>query len=68
MSIEYKDGETFSSFATGIYSTHYKADAEALKTAATEISSDIPRAHKNIVIFSDALSELHALCNYEGTE
>lgn len=44
------DGETFSSLAT-----NDKAEAEALKTVVTQISSNIPRTHKKIVTFTYVL-------------
>ena len=53
--------------ATGLYSTNYKAEAEALKTAAahTEVST---HASSNVVLLTDALSVLQALQSNRDTE
>ena len=51
------------SASTGKYSTNFKAEAEALKTAATETKNNLPRAYQKFVILTDALSILHALKN-----
>ena len=51
------------SIATGKYSTNFKAEAEALKKAATEIRNNLPRTKPNVVIFTDALSVLCKLQN-----
>ena len=50
-----------------IYSTNYKAEAEALKTAAahTEVST---HASPNVVLLTDALSVLQALQSNRDTE
>ena len=55
------------SLATGLYSTNYKAEAEALKTAAahTEVST---HASPNVVLLTDALSVLQALQSNRDTE
>ena len=45
--------------ATGLYCTNYRADAEALKTAAAHIEIS-PQASHNIVFLMDALSILQA--------
>ena len=61
MYIRYKGEESSLSFPTGKYSTNFKAEAEALKAAATEIKNNLPIAHKKIVILTDAFSVLYAL-------
>ena len=63
MYIRYKGEESSLSFPTGKYSTNFKAEAEAQKAAATEFKNNLPRAHKKIVSFTDAVSALHALQN-----
>ena len=40
--IRYNDGIAQITIATGKYSTYYKAEAEALKKAATEIRNNLP--------------------------
>ena len=47
------------SLATGLYSTNYRAEAEALKTAAAHIETS-PHASHNVVFLTDALSVLQA--------
>ena len=54
-------------FATGLYSTNYKAEAEALKTAAAHIK-DSPHASHNVVFLTDALSVLQALQSNRNTD
>ena len=54
------------SLATGLYSTNYKAEAEALKTAAAHIDFSI-HASPNVVL-TDALSVLQALQSHRDTE
>ena len=63
MYIRYKGGGSSISLLTGKYSTNFKAEAKALKAAVTEVKNNLPRVHKKIVIFTDALSVLHALQN-----
>ncbi|KAL8604431.1 hypothetical protein ACOMHN_042260 [Nucella lapillus] len=46
--------------ATGLYSTNYRAEAEALKTAAAHIEVSPITSH-NVVFLTDALSILQAL-------
>ena len=61
--IEYNDGSAQITIATGKYSTNFKAEAEALKRAATEIRNNLPRTKPNVVIFTDALSVLSKFQN-----
>ena len=61
--IKYNDGIAQITIATGKYSTNFKAEAEALKRAATEIRNNLPRIKPNVVIFTDALSVLSKLQN-----
>ena len=61
--IKYIDGIAQITIATGKYSTNFKAEAEALKRAATEIQNNLPRTKPNVVIFTDALSVLSKLQN-----
>ena len=65
MYIKYKGQRDKSSISlpTGKYSTNFKVEAEALKAAATEVKNNLPTVHKKIVIFTDALSVLHAVQN-----
>ena len=55
------------SLATGLYSTNYKAEAEALKTAAAHIEAST-HASPNIVLLTDASSVLQALPSSRDTE
>ena len=66
--IKYSDEEARIKIATGKYSTNFKAETEALRTAATEIAANLPRTKPNIVIFTDALSVLDALQNPQQKE
>ena len=61
--IRYNDGIEQITIATGKYSTNFKAEAEALKKAAIEITNNLPRTKPNVVIFTDALSVLSKLQN-----
>ena len=53
--------------ATGLYSTNYEAQAEALKTAAAHIEVST-HASPNVVLLTDALSVLQALQSNRDTE
>ena len=65
--IQYAGGkEDKISLATGLYSTNYKAEAEALKTAAAHIEVST-HASPNVVL-TDALSVLQALQSNRDTE
>ena len=55
------------SLATGLYSTNYKAEAEALKTAAAHIEASTHTSLK-VVLLTDALSVLQALQSNRDTE
>ena len=59
--IRYNNGIAQITIATGKYSTNFKAEAEALKTAAIEIRNNLPRTKPNVAIFTDALSVLSKL-------
>ena len=66
--IQYAGGkEDKISHATGLYSTNYKAEAEALKTAAAHIEVST-HASPNVVLLTDALSVLQALRSNRDTE
>ena len=66
--IQYTGGkEDKISLATGLYSTNYKAEAEALKTAAAHIEVST-HASPNVVLLTDALSVLQALQSNRDTE
>ena len=66
--IQYAGGkEDKISLATGLYSTNYKAEAEALKTAAAHIEVST-HASPNVVLLTDALSVLQALQSNRDTE
>ena len=66
--IQYKGGkEDKISLATGLYSTNYKAEAVALKTAAAHIEVST-HASPNVVLLTDALSVLQALQSNRDTE
>ena len=53
--------------ATGLYCTNYRAEAEALKTAAAHIEIS-PHASHNVVFLTDALSILQALQSNKDSE
>ena len=53
--------------ATGLYSTNYKADAKALKTAAVHTEVSI-LAYPNVVLLMDALSVLRVLQSNRDTD
>ena len=59
--------KTESASLPGLYSTNYKAEAEALKTAAAHIEVSI-HASPNVVLLTDALSVLQALQSNRDTE
>ena len=66
--IQYAGGkEGKISLTTGLYSTNYKAEAEALKTAAAHIEAST-HASPNVVLLTDALSVLQALQSNRDTE
>ena len=66
--IKYAGGkEDKISLATGLYSTNYKAEAEALKTAAAHIEASTHTSLK-VVLLTDALSVLQALQSNRDTE
>jgi ribonuclease HI len=48
---------------TGKFSTNYKAEADALQTAAETLCANREAIHPRVVIFSDALSVLQAVQN-----
>ena len=52
--------------ATGLYSTNYRAEAEAMKTAAAHIEASTHASH-NVVFLTDALSILQALQSNRDT-
>ena len=56
------------SLATGLYFTNYKAEAEALKTAAAHIEAWSTHASPNVVLLTDDLSVLQALQSNKDTE
>ena len=61
VNVKYPDGtDDRLSFATGLYSTNYKAETEALRAAAAHIENSPPLYHKEVFL-SDALSVLQAL-------
>ena len=53
--------------SAGLYSTNYKAEAEALKTAAAHTEAST-HASPNVVLLTDALSVLQALQSNRDTE
>ena len=38
-----------------VCSTHYKVEVYALKEAATQVNSNLPRAHQKVIVFCDTL-------------
>ena len=66
--IQYAGGkEDKISRATGLYSTNYKAEAEALKTTAAHIEVST-HASPNVVVLTNTLSVLQALQSNRDTE
>ena len=66
--IQYAGGkEDKIGLATGLYSTNYKGEAEALKTAAAHIEVST-HASPNVVLLTDTLSVLQALQSNRDTE
>ena len=66
--IQYAGGkEDKISLATGLYSTNFKSEAEALKTAAAHIEAST-HASLKVVLLTDALSVLQALQSNRDTE
>ena len=61
MYIRYSPAETRIPIATGRFSTNFRAEAAALHTAADHIREHQDEARDQVVIFTDALSVLHAL-------
>ena len=56
------------SVVAGRYATHFKAEAKALNTAATEILASFDKIHKKVVYLSETLSVLDALQNPKKKE
>ena len=66
--IHYPGGrEDKTSLTTGLYSTNYKTEAEALKTAAAHIKVSTHASH-SVVLLIDALSVLWALQSNRDTD
>ena len=56
------------SYATGKYSTNYKAETMAMKNAAEELCRNSNKIKPNTVILTDALSVLQGLKNMKEKE
>ena len=66
--VKYRDGtDDRLSFATGLYSTNYKAETEALRAAAAHIENNPHLSHR-VVFLSDALSVLQTLQTGKETD
>ena len=66
--VKYPDGtDDRLSFATGLYSTNYKAETEPLRAAAAHIENSPHLSHR-VVFLSDALSVLQALQTGKDTD
>ena len=66
--VKYPDGtDDRLSFATGLYSTNYKAETEALRAAAAHIENSPHLSHR-VVFLSDALFILQALQTGKDTD
>ncbi|KAI0233441.1 hypothetical protein LSAT2_016298 [Lamellibrachia satsuma] len=64
-----KDGRKIKqAIPTGRYSTNYKAEAQAMKTAATILVEQRDAIQNKVVIFSDALSVMQTLSNPQNKE
>jgi hypothetical protein len=54
--------------AMGKFSNNFKAEAEAMRTAACMVIEHRNRARKNIVIFTDALSVIKAMSSDRNSD
>ena len=66
--IKYNDSEARFAYATGKFSTNYKAESMAMKNAAEELMRNSNNIKPNIVILTDALSVLEGLENTKEKE
>ena len=58
--LRFTDGDEELAIPTGKYSTNYRAETEALCTAASTVAENPARTTGKVVIFTDALSVLQA--------
>jgi hypothetical protein len=68
MYLQYNHGEESLALPTGIFSTRYRAEKEALTVAANKMSQTTNRTHGPLVIFTDALSVLQAVQSSRSKE
>ena len=66
--LRYTDGDEEIAIPTGKYSTNYRAEMEALCTAASAVAENPARTKGKVVIFTDALSVLQAIQNSRNKE
>ena len=66
--LRFTDGDEHLAIPTGKYSTNYRAEMEALCKAASTAKENSAKTTGQIVIFTDALSVLHALKNSTDKE
>ena len=66
--LRYTDGDEEIAIPTGKYSTNYRAEMEALCTAASTVAENPARTTGKVVIFTDALSVLQAIQNSRNKE
>ena len=66
--LRYTDGDEELAIPTGKYSTNYRAETEALCTAARTVAENPARTTGKVVILTDALSVLQALQNSRNRE
>jgi phosphoribosylaminoimidazole-succinocarboxamide synthase len=63
-----KDEKVVRAFATGKFSNNFKAEAEAMRTAAAMAIEPRDRVRKNIVNFTDALSVIKAMSSDRNSD
>ena len=66
--IKYNGRQEEISIPTGKYSTNFRAEAEAITTAATEVKDKLEETKGKVVIFTDALSVMMALKTHKREE
>ena len=64
--IRCNERETNNKIATGKYSTIFRAEAEAVRTAVEEITGNPNRTKEKVVIFTDFLAVILPLKNHKA--
>jgi ribonuclease HI len=66
--IQYTDGDEELALPTGIFSSNYRAETEALRAAVTKVAQNPERTRGQVVLLTDALSVLQALRSSRSKE